>query len=259
MMINMKKIISICGGVAAVMLTLSVNGCTLFDLDLQESYEMDLSPLADNQLKKSGWEFIQSRPDLFQYFMDAVEYAGVDPAEFNSPDITIFPVTNTGISAAKESWATWANANPGGYWAQHPVNGVVPDRWSAYPQEQVRQFVLNHIMKYAVSYNELLAWTQGARTFYPTKATNGYGYVSLHMLTSQELGAMTGRDIPLIWVNDFPSHYQKFNPSSAEYDSHISPRTCNLQTNNGSYVHVMDYFLDFPTSTDLRLIPIFYK
>jgi hypothetical protein len=258
MMINMKKIISICGGVAAVMLTLSVNGCTLFDLDLQKSYEMDTSPLANNQLGVSGWEFIQSRPDLFEYFMDAVEYAGVDPAEFNSQDITIFPITNAGISSARAT-GTGANANPGGYWVQHPVNGVVPDRWSAYPQEQVRQFVLNHILIYAVSYNELLAWTQGARTFYPTKATNGYGYISLHMLTAQELGSGTGADAVVIWVNDFPSHYQMLNPSETNYQSHIKPRTCNLQTSNGSYVHVMDNFLEFPNSTDLRLIPIFYK
>jgi hypothetical protein len=260
-MINMKKIISgICGGVAAIALTLSMSGCSLFGLDLNEDYDLDTSPLISNQLGVSGWEFIQSRPDLFQHFMDAVAYANVDPAEFNSPDLTLFPVTNTGIAAESETWAQWENAYPGGYWAQHPVNGVVPDRWSAYPQEQVRQFVLNHIMKYAVSYNELLAWTQGERTFYPTKATNGYGYISLYMLNSKDFGGSTiGGDIPFIWVNDFPSHYQMLNPSITNYQSHIKPRTCNLQTNNGSYVHVMDHFLDFPTSTDLRLVPIFYK
>jgi hypothetical protein len=258
-MINMKNIISgICGWFAVIMLTLSVNGCTLLGLDMQEDFDLDFSPLANNQLGVSGWEFIRSRPDLFQYFMDAVEYAGVDSAEFNSPDITIFPVTNAGISTAR-STSTGYNAAPGGYWAQHPVNGVVPDRWSAYPKEQVRQFVLNHIMIYAVSYNELLDWTQGSRTFYPTKATTGYGYISLHMLTSQELGDKGGGAIPLIWVNDFPSHYEKLNPNPLNYDSHISPRTCNLQTANGSYVHVMDYFLDFPNSTDLRIVPIFYK
>ncbi len=234
-------------------------GCTLFDLELQQPYEYDYSAGSSNQLQKSGWEFILSRTDLFSHFIAAVEYAEVNPSEFDAPGITIFPLTNQAI-ANNPATGTGNNRFPGGYWYKHPVNNIKPDNWTAYPKEQVRQLILNHIMRYAISYNELLKISSGAITFFPTKATNGHGYISLHMLTSSE--NPIGNEVVTLWVNDFPSHYIKDNPTpstatSNTYSMHIFPRSSNLQTINGSYVHVMDYYLEFPIESDFLAIPIY--
>jgi len=242
----------------AVVLSTLLSGC----MDLQKPYEYDDSVGVSNQIDMTPWEFILSRQDdLFERFIEAVEYAGIDPKEFDEPGLTIFPVTNQAIANGPAS-GSGSNRFPGGYWYKYQVNGVKPDSWSAYPKEQVRQFVLNHIMKYPVSYDELLAQTKGIRTFYPTKATNDYGYISLHMLSYDETYPSQGVDIPKLWVNDFPSHYIKDNPAMENgvfkgHAMHINPRTSNIKAKNGSYIHVMDHFLDFPTDADLLVVPVY--
>jgi hypothetical protein len=251
-----NKIKNIRHTVAAWLVMSLLGGCTLLGLDLQENYEYDHAPLTGNQLGTDGWEFITSRADLFSNFIEAVKYAGVDTTLFDRPDITLFPPTNQAI-AGNPAGGSGTNLFPGGYWSQNPVNDIVPDRWEAYPEEQVKQFVLNHIMRYAISYNEFLSATRGVRTFFPTMATNGYGYISLHMLTS--LDTTDGNEAIALWVNDFPSHYTKLNPALTGYGMYLSPRTSNLQTKSGSYIHVMDYFLDFPTDTDLAMISVYSK
>ena len=244
----------ILGSLMAVLFT----GCELFGLDYQEAYDWDSSAGGNNQLGMSGWEFIQSRTDLFSRFIAAVEYAEIDPELFNQKNITIFALTNQACGN-NASTSNSANQFPGGYWYKHPVNGVTPETWSAYSKETVKQFVLQHIMTHAVSYNEFLSHNGGNRIFYPTMATNGYGYVSMHMPSFDENQVTgTGTEAVTLYINDFPSHYMKLNPG-ANWSKYISPRTANLQTSNGSYVHVMDYFLDFPTDGDLALYPIYGK
>lgn len=232
--------------IALCVSSLMLSGCSLFGLDAQEPYDFDPTPVASNQLKMSAWDFMRSRSDVFGEFINAVRYCGIDSAEFNKPNRTIFALTNDAISS-NESTNTSTNQHPGGYWFKHKINNIKPETWEAYSKEQVKQLVLNHICKYAVSYNEVIRDNRGVRTFYPTMATNGYGYVSLRMLSSTETS--TGSEAIVLWINDFASHYVKKAPLNQ--GQYLSPRSSNLQTNNGSYVHVMDHFLDFPVEDDL--------
>ncbi|MCD8101523.1 MAG: hypothetical protein LUE26_02950 [Alistipes sp.] len=230
-----------------------ITGC----MDFQKPYDYDDSPGISNEIDMTPWEFITTAEGgVFDRFIEAVEYAGIDPSEFDEPGLTIFPIINQAV-ANNPGTGTGTNRFPGGYWYMYQVNGIKPESWSAYPKEQVRQFVMNHIMKYPVSYDEFLSQTGGAKTFYPTKATNGYGYISLHMLTYDETDGSQGSDIIKLWVNDFPSHYTKDNPAAAGHAMHISPRTSNIKARNGSYIHIMEHFLDFPTDEDLRIVPIY--
>lgn len=232
--------------IALCVSTLLLSGCSLFGLDAQEPYDFDPSPGSNNQLNMSAWDFMRARSDVFSEFINAVRYCEVDSAEFNKPGRTIFALTNQAI-VDKASTNSSTNQHPGGYWEMHKINNIKPDSWTAYSKEQVKQFVLNHICKYAVSYTEVIRDNSGVRTFYPTMATNGYGYVSFRMLSSTETS--TGSEAIVLWINDFPSHYVKQAPSGQ--GQYLSPRSSNLQTNNGSYVHVMDQFLDFPKEDDL--------
>lgn len=238
-----------------VSLIVLFGGCSVFDLEMQKKYDYDYSVAYDNQLNMSGWEFLQENRSTFSRFLEAVRYAEIDPELFNQPNTTIFPLRNTAITSLP-STSSSANQNPGGYWAHNPINGVVPDSWEYYSQDEVKQFVLNHIVRYAVSYYEFLAMVPGgARTFFPTMATNGYGYVSFHMLNSSESDGEV--ELTRLYINDFESHYKRLNPSG--WAGYFYPHSSNLQTSNGSYVHVMDFYLDFPTDKDLATVPVYNK
>jgi len=262
---TMKKLII--STLSCASLAVLLSGCSLLGLDLQEKYDYKYDLQYDNQLEINGWEFIQLHAEgNFENFIAAVEYAGIDPEIFNQPGITIFPLRNGGIKSTR---GTGNNGNPGGYWNQHPIQteaGVmVPAAWTDYGtdnaamKEQVKQFVLNHIVTMPISFGEFLKMVPDGRcTFFPSMATNGYGYVSLHMLNFVE-APEAGTKITQLWVNDFPSHFTKSNPTAtATWDQrHFTPRTSNLRTKNGSYIHIMDNtYLDFPIDSDLEAVPI---
>jgi hypothetical protein len=255
-----KKIKS---GLLVLPLAALFSGCTLFGLELQKGYPYDYSVPYSNQLEMNGWAFLKKNASSFRNFLAAIEYAGVDTLIFDRPGITIFPLMNGGISSAR---GTGANGNPGGYWQQHPIinegGTFTPTAWTDYGddpkmKEQVKQFILNHIVTLPVSFGEFLDMVpDGRRTFFPTMATNGYGYVSLHMLNFSE-APEAGEKITRLWVNDFPSHFTKTNPGPNWDNKYFYPRTSNLRTLNGSYIHIMENtFLDFPIDSDLETTPI---
>lgn len=211
--------------------------CELFGLDLQQGYDYDAEKgIYDNQLKMSAWEFIESRTDLFSQLIDAVEYAEIDPAVFNRPGQTLLLVTNTGLTTATDS-----------YWARNKLDvdgdGIaetMPASWDVYPKEQIRDLILYHIVKGAWSYYELTDTTQGSMTFFPTNSTQADGYVAIQM---KKEGALS------IYFNNFTSHYT----------ANLKARTPNLQVANGTYIHVMDKYLAYPTDMDLAQYPIYNK
>ena len=213
-------------------------GCELFGLKFQEPADFNNQVgLSDNQVKMSGWSFINSRTDLFSQLIAAVNYAEVDTNVFNQPNQTLLLVTNTGL--------TNATASNLSYWYTHqipdptdPTKTMMPLSWDVYPKEQVRDLILYHIVKGAWSYIEITDATQGRSTFFQTLSSSSYGYMLLQI---KREGAMT------IYMNTFPSHYK----------TDVKPRTPNLQIPNGTYIHVMDSYLEYPTEYDMTLFPIY--
>lgn len=226
--------------VALALFSLVLTGCDLFGLKLQEPYDYnDQVGLSDNQVKMSGWSFIKSRTDLFSQLIEAVNYAEVDTNVFNLPNQTLLLVTNTGL--------TNATASNLSYWYTHQipdptdptgVRKIMPLSWDVYPKEQIKDLILYHIVKGCWSYMEITNATQGRSTFFQTLSSSSYGYMLLQI---KREGAMS------IYLNNFPSHYKV----------DVKPRTPNLQIPNGSYIHVMDSYLDYPNELDMSLFPIY--
>lgn len=260
---NLMKKFRITLSIALAMSAAFMSGCRMFGLELQKPYDYE-SGLGSNQLQTNCWEFLNSRSDLFEYFIEGVRYSGIDSAIFDLPGVTVFAPTQQAIGEAKSPATSGTGLFPGGYWDQHKVNNIKPDNWKSYPKEQVKEFILYHILQYPVSFDEFLSQTHGVRTFYPTMALDlrNDAYISLHMLSSAEAGRSDVSVGVILFVNDFASHYQKINFGTGTFthaNKHISPRTSNLRTKNGSYIHVMDHYLDFPTAQDLADSPIYKK
>jgi len=216
--------------------SLGFTGCELLGLDFQEPYDYDDQiGTYDNQLKMTAWQFMKSRTDIFSSLLSAIEYAEIDSAIFNKPDQTLLLVTNKGLTSS-----TAADLS---YWYNHQIeNGdgttTMPLSWDVYPKDQVRQLVLYHIVKGAWSYMEISNATQGATTFFSTNSSLSEGYVALQI---KREGAMS------IYFNNFASHYKV----------DLKARTNNLQVPNGTYIHVMDNYLNYPTDLDMTLYPIY--
>ena len=221
----------------SLFLTFGLTSCELFGLELQKGYEYDAEKgKYDNQLKISTWEFMNQRADIFSELIAAVEYAGIDPEIFNNPNQTNLLLTNQALTSTTASHMS--------FWYRNrldldgdSIQETMAVSWDVYPKEQIKDFILYHIVKGSWSYYELTDATQGAIHFFPTYSTKANGYMALQMLKE---GALS------IYFNNFTGHYKE----------KIKPRTANMKTINGSYIHVMDNYLEYPTDENMALIPI---
>jgi len=212
-------------------------GCELLGLEFQRSYKYDDQiGLVDNQVKMSGWSYINSRTNLFSQLIEAVKYAEVDTNLFNQSNQTLLLVTNAGLATAANSY--WNRNQVPDPTDPTGIKTIVPLSWDVYPKAQVKELVMYHIVKGAWSYMEITNATQGRVTFFPTLSSLSEGYVAFQI---KREGAMT------IYMNTFPTHY----------NADTRPRTPNLQLLNGSYIHVMDNYLDYPAEFDMTLFPIY--
>lgn len=99
-----------------------------------------------------------------------------------------------------------------------------------YPKEQVKEFLLYHIVKGKYTFTNLPAEPTWFETFAPadTAKINMYVYKDRN---------------PNITFNNFEGHYK----------NDIKPRSSNLQTARGSYIHVIDSWMDRPTKKILGI------
>lgn len=105
-----------------------------------------------------------------------------------------------------------------------------PITMTAYPKEQVREFLLYHIVKGLYTHTNLPA----EPTWYPTCASADTAMVNMYILKDRN---------PNITFNNFDGHYK----------SEIKPRTSNLFSSDGSYIHVVASWVDRPTRQQLNI------
>ena len=125
-----------------------------------------------------------------------------------------------------------------GYFAHHQFSYIdeltgdtvsyAPITMTAYPKEEVKEFLLYHIVKGPYTFTNLPA----EPTWFETEAVADTAKVNMYLLKDRN---------PNITFNDFEGHYL----------NEIKPRTSNLFNSDGSYMHVLDNWLDRPTREQL--------
>jgi hypothetical protein len=217
-------------------------GCELAGLELQKSYEYDAS-IRSSKINMNALEFMKSRPDLFSSMIEAVNYTSLSE-EYTKPDRTFLLLTNRALS--DETYVPSGSSVMGSYFACYkvsnprynpaiPANGpmlLIPDNWSVYPVETVKQFLLYHIVKEAVSF-------RNAKTFpffYPSVAYNVEG------------------DTTMVSFNLVNDRYAtlRVNGFTGSRKSDLAPRTSGIDCTNG-VIHVLDDFIIPPTKVILGL------
>ena len=213
-------------------LPLLITGCEVFGLDYQDSYDFDYEAgLANNQKEMTVYDFIASRTDIFSLLKEAIDYAGMEN-EFKQQNMTYILPTNTALSSETSSDKSYFQTHQLTYIDE--VGDTItyaPISMTAYPKEQIREFLLYHIVKGEYTVNNIPA----EPTWFETCATADTAYVNLYLLKDRN---------PNITFNNFDGHYK----------STIKPRTANLYSVPcKSFMHVIDSWLDRPKRNQIHL------
>ncbi|MBT1699392.1 hypothetical protein KK083_21020 [Fulvivirgaceae bacterium PWU4] len=216
--------------IAVAFAAFAITGCELAGLDLQEKYDYDdKAGLISNELHKSVWEFLNSRTDAFSLMLEGIDYAGLS-GEYDKPNSTYMALTDNAIQIYFVNHRlvnpNWVKGDPStGDSLLAPAVSL-----KQYPQEQVREMLLYHIVKGAYSWNNL----PPVQTWYDSYASGDLAKVNLYLGKNDRSPAIT--------FNNFPSHYL----------TNLRARSSNMKANNGSYVHALDAYLEYPTLVDLN-------
>ncbi|WP_291528729.1 fasciclin domain-containing protein [Bacteroides sp. UBA939] len=207
-------------------------GCELFGLDFQDSYDYDYKAgIPSNKVNMSTYDFIKSRPDIFSILQEAIDFAKLEN-EFKQPNATYILPTNTAFTSE--------TATDLSYFQTHKLEAYdeelgltylyAPSSMTVYPVQQVKDFLLYHIVVGKYTHTNMPA----EPTWYSTFAAADTAKVNLYILKDRN---------PNIVFNNFDGHYK----------STIKPRTANLYSDDGSYIHVIDSWLDRPTAKQMNL------
>ncbi|WP_234735788.1 fasciclin domain-containing protein [Tellurirhabdus bombi] len=222
---------------ASLVLLTALSGCELAGLELQKKYDYDEKEgVISNELNKTVYEFLKSRPDEFSILLEGIEYAGLQD-KYNEPNSTYMALTNTAFTSATAAdlsyFYTHQLPNPT-YDSLNPATGgptLMAFSLTQFPKEQVRELLLYHIVKGTWTWSNLPAQP----TWYDSYASADTAKVNLYLMKNDRS--------PTIGFNDFAGHYKLA----------IRARSTNLKANNGSYVHALDSWLNYPTRDVLRI------
>jgi hypothetical protein len=221
------RIVSLILGVVTIMFVMT--RCQLAGLDLQEKYDYDAQAgIISNELNKTVLEFLNSRPDAFSLMLEGLNYAELSD-RYNEPNSTYIVLTNAALNSY---FLSHPRRNPL-FNPNDPSTGLpftVPISLTQFPKEEVQEFLLYHIVKGAYTWSNL----PPVQTWYDTYASADTAKVNLYLMKNDRS--------PTIGFNDFPSHYL----------AAIRARTTNLKSSSGSYVHVLDNWLNYPTRAALE-------
>lgn len=208
-------------------------GCEALGLDYQDSYDFDYSAgLANNKVEMSTYDWIASRSDIFSLLKEAIDYADMQ-AEFQQQHMTYLLPTDKAFNSETESDKSYFQQHQLSYIDQATGDTVsyAPISMTAYPKEQVREFLLYHIVKGEYTFTNIPA----EPTWFATCATADTAYVNMYLLKDRN---------PNIVFNNFDGHYK----------SSIKPRTSNMySTVSQSFMHVIDSWLDRPHRDQINL------
>lgn len=219
-----KTILAVCA------FPLALTSCEVFGLELQKPYDFDYNAgVADNHVHMSTYEFIGSRTDIFSKLKEAIDYAGLEDLYKQGGCTYILP---TNAAFDPESSNSYVSRNKLSYYDEEgdSIAYYSPTSLTMYPKEQIKEFLLYHIVKGEYTFTNLPA----EPTWYDTYATADTAKVNMYVYKDRN---------PNITFNNFDGHYL----------NSIKPRTANLYSNEGSYIHVLDNWLDRPTKGQINL------
>ena len=221
----MKSITKLTIWVALAGIALATSGC------LKYQSNAEYTPyILDPHINKTAYQYIKDRSynyagkdTIFKLMRQAIEYSGIDTNEYLKPDRTFILLHNDAILRT-----TVVNKVPTPtadcYFGKYLVNGKPATKWSDYPKDQVKNYLLYLIVQGAYSFDNLTPNNVTANTLQP-----------------QNYDPLNPQSIMLLRVNDdqnFPIRLNDFSGSV----SYVTVRTTNILATNGD-IQVIDRVL----------------
>jgi len=214
---------------ACMGLLISMAGCNLAGLKLQEN--ADYHPyVLDPHINKTAWQYIKERSynfagkdTVFKLMRQAIEYSGIDTNLYIKTDCTFIFLHNDAVYRLSNKVIT-ADC----YWGKYLVNGKPATKWSDYPKEQVKNYLLYLIVQGAYSFNNLTPVNVIATTLQP-----------------QNYDPLNPTSIMTLRVNNDQNFTMRLNDFSNSV-GYVSVRTSNILALNGA-IQVIDRVLFYQT------------
>ena len=165
---------------ALMVIPFFIASCELLGLDYQDSYDYDYSAgMPSNKIDMSAFEFIKSRTDIFSLLEEAILYAGVEN-EFKQSGVTYLLPTNTAFNSETSTDLSYFQTHQLTYIDEETGELVsyAPISMTAYPKEQVKEFLLYHIVKGKYTFTNLPA----EPTWFETVATADTAKINMYLL-----------------------------------------------------------------------------
>ncbi|XHR96628.1 fasciclin domain-containing protein [Mucilaginibacter sp. UC70_90] len=185
-------------------------------------------------LIKTTWQFIKDRSynfagkdTVFKLMRQAIEYSGIDTNLYIKTNCTFILLHNDAVYRT-----TVVNKVPiitaDCYWGKYLVNGKPGTKWSDYPKEQVKNYLLYLIVQGAYSFNNLTPSNVVATTLQPLN-----------------YDPLNPTSIMTLRVNDDQNFTMRLNDFSNSV-GYVSVRTSNILALNGA-IQVIDRVLYYQT------------
>lgn len=197
--------------------------CTLFDLDLQKQYDYQPKTL-DPHINITARQFLENRSygtvpadTVFKWMRKGLEYAEIDPAEYEKSGRTFIFLHNDAIRVRNAT----SGAITAGLWFTCPVvTGTNPTtglpvtrpatKWEDYPKEDVRNYFLYLIVQGEYNFDQLNADNKTVQTLLSPNKVAGQqtllGYMNNNKGFDQEgkmnLKLVNNNDLAPIQIND---------------------------------------------------------
>jgi hypothetical protein len=245
-----------------------LGSCKIGGLELQKNFEYKPGSVTDARLNKTALQYLRDRgktpvvanDTVFKYMQLGLEYAGIDPAEYEKSGRTFIFLANNAIRVLPTTTATvngkpvvttTSNVPTAGMWFDFPVMEKNPDgtqkfnadgtpvsrparSWNDYAPETVRNYFLYMIGQGDLGFNNLNSVNQGLTTLLPAGAVAGkesrMGYMVVS--TTPNLSVNGTRTVTFDYVNNTGRGFDpegKFNLKQNNTD--FSPMVMNDATN----------------------------
>jgi hypothetical protein len=210
-------------------LLISMAGCNVAGLKLQEN--ADYHPyVLDPHINKTTWQYIKDRSynfagkdTVFKLMRQAIEYSGIDTNLYIKTNSTFVLLHNDAVYRIANKVIT-----NDCYWGKYLVNGKPATKWSDYPKEQVKNYLLYLIVQGAYSFNNLTPVNVIATTLQPPN------YDPLNPTSIMTLRVNNDQNFTMR-LNDFSNSV-----------AYVSVRTSNILAINGA-IQVIDRVLFYQT------------
>jgi hypothetical protein len=243
-----------------------LGSCKVGGLELQENYEYKPGSTVDPKINKSALQYLRDRgktpvllnDTVFKYMQLGLEYAGIDPVEYEKAGRTFIFLSNNAIRVLPTTTTagvvkTTSNVPTSGFWFTFPIleknpdgsqkyaaDGITPvthpaTSWNEYSPITVKNYFLSLIGQGDLGFNNLTSVNQSLTSILPVGTVAGRESALGYLVVNAEPALNTSGARTLVFDYRTPSTGKGFDLESKfnlkQTNTDFSPMVLNDANN----------------------------